>query len=129
MRNKINERYIYIDRITQIISYIIKNCSTCLKKSYKNKDPCGQIITHYPKERYLVDITELPDELNNDNKSLYLLNLINHYSKFWMSYIIKNKNAKTVKEKIKLAFECNGYLEELGSDNGGSSKIIYYKII
>ena len=69
----------------------------------------------------------MPDEFNNDNKCIYLLNLIEHYSKFWMSYIIQNKNAKTVKEKIKLAFEFHGYPEELGSDNEGSSKIIYRK--
>ena len=49
-----------------------------------------QIITHYSKERYVVDITEMPDEFNNDNKCIYLLNLIEHFSKFWMSYIIQN---------------------------------------
>ena len=39
-----------------------------------------QILTYYPKQRYLMDLTELPLELKKDNNYSYLFNIIDHFS-------------------------------------------------
>ena len=35
-----------------------------------------------------------------------------------MSHIINDKKAETILEKLKISFECYGFPEEVGSDNG-----------
>jgi len=35
-----------------------------------------------------------------------------------MAYIIYNKNSETILKYIKIAFECNGFPESVGCDNG-----------
>ena len=42
-----------------------------------------------------MDITELPKEFNKKNK-LYLFNIIDHFSKFGMSYIITDKKSESI---------------------------------
>ena len=64
--------------------------------------PTNQILCDKPKELYLIDITEIPTEILNDDKDkLYLLSIIEHFSKFACNYIIKNKDKKTVLNNIK----------------------------
>ena len=66
-----------------------------------------------------MDITELPIELKgNNNNNAYLFNIIDHFSKFGMSYLIKNKKSSTVYKNLKFALDCNGFPSEIGSDNG-----------
>ena len=65
-----------------------------------------------------MDLTELPNELKLNNSYLYIFNIIDHFSKFGMSYLIENKEAKTILKFLKNALECNGFPNELGSDNG-----------
>ena len=98
-----------------------------LKKNKKtfNREPSGQIITNYPKQRFAIDLTVLPEEFIDvgSNKGLkYLFNIIDHFSKFGISYLIRDKKALTVLKKLKLALNCYGYPEEIGSDNGSEFK-------
>ena len=65
-----------------------------------------------------MDITELPVELKAHTDFLYLFNIINHFSKYGISFLIENKEAKTILYYLKLVLECNGYPNEIGSDNG-----------
>ena len=115
----------YIEGSSFLTEYIIKNCIQCNEKrgiSFK-REPAKQIITYYPKQRYIMDITELPkDFCNSKNDFLYLLNIIDHFSKFGMSFLLDNKEAKNILSKLKIAFEGNGYPEEVGSDNGREFK-------
>ena len=89
----------------------------------KNKIPklkresSKQILTFYPKQRYIMDLTELPIELKINNKYNYLFNIIDHFSKFWMCNLIENKEASTIFKSLKNCLECNGFPEEIGSDN------------
>ena len=76
-----------------------------------------QMIFTHVYERYIADVTELPDELTNNRKYLYLLNIIDHFSKYAFSYILENKTADTILDKIKDCFLNHGYPEELGTDN------------
>ena len=59
----------------------------------KNKNtfippPSNQIICSHPRELYLIDITKLPNQIINNNESkIYLLSLIDHFSKFAGNYV------------------------------------------
>ena len=120
LRKYLDYHNIYIEGSTYLTDYIVKNCTSCAGKN-KNKlkrEPSKQIITFYPKQRYIMDLTEIPIDLKSNNKFNYLFDIIDHFSKFGMSYAIENKESKTILNYLKIALECNGFPSELGSDNG-----------
>ena len=91
------------------------------KKKTNSREPSGQIITSYPRERFIIDLTCLPDEFIDKEKNKgykYLFNLVDHFSKFRITYLIKDKKANTILSKLKLTFNCYGCPSEIGSDNG-----------
>ena len=111
---------IYFEGYTYLTEYVVKNCVSCAGKN-KNKlkrEPPKQIITFCPRQRYIMYITELPLELKSNNKYAYLFNIIDHFSKFGMSYLIENKKSSTIYKNLKFALDCNGFPYEIGSDNG-----------
>ena len=65
-----------------------------------------------------MDLTELPIELKDNNNYTYLFNIIDHFSKFGMSYLIENKKSSTIYNNLKFALDCNGFPSEIGSNNG-----------
>ena len=70
-------------------------------KSLFMPPPSHQILCAKPKELYLIDLTELPHQLsNNDNQSkLYLVTIIDHFSKYASTYLINNKEQDTLLKK------------------------------
>ena len=65
LRNYLYDNNIYIEGSSFLTDYTVKQCSSCAQKNktkYKRK-PAKQIITYFPKQRYIMDITELPVEL------------------------------------------------------------------
>ena len=81
----------------------IKKCSICqqLHKSVNRKPDIKQIITKGPRERYVVDLVEINEEIQDSNKVYkYILNIIDHYSKLVGSYLLNKKTAKDVLNKI-----------------------------
>lgn len=87
-----------MDGATFLTNYILKNCVTCLGKTRKVKikrEPSKQILTYYPRQRYVMDLSELPYELNK-SKTIYLFCIIDHFSKYGMAFIIENKEANTI---------------------------------
>ena len=123
LRNLLREKLIYFEGMTFLSDLTVKNCELCAKKNKAifKREPCGQIVTSYPKQRYIMDITELPEEFNDKNK-LYLFNIIDHFSKFGMSHIIQDKRAETIVEKLKISFESYGFPDEIGSDKESEFK-------
>ena len=121
LRTYLNQNNIYIEGISFLIKLTINNCISCSEKNKVKKlkrEPSKQILTFYPKQRYIMDITELPIELKIINKYNYIFNIIDHFSKFGMCYLIENKEASTIFKCLKICLECNGFPEEIGSDNG-----------
>ena len=57
-----------------------------------------------------MDITELQIELKLNKKYIYLFNIIIHFSKYGMSYILKNEEAAKLFEKLKIALVFNRFL-------------------
>ena len=60
--------------MTFLIDYVSKNSNICVEKNKNNlkREPCTQIITYYPKQRFVMDLTELPEELNETKEKNYL---------------------------------------------------------
>ena len=93
LRNYISKRGYYFDGSTFLLDYIIKNCDICMGKTTRNKlkrETCKQIITYYPRQRNVMDISELPLDINKDKS--YLFSIIDHFSKYGMVFIINNKD-------------------------------------
>ena len=89
---------------------IINSCKSfaanCIIYQSKNKSltippPSIQIICNYPKELYVIDLTELPDiYLAVIKNKAYLLSIIDHFSKLADNYFICSKEQKTILNKI-----------------------------
>ena len=80
--------------------------------------PCNQILCNKPRELYVIDITEVPHELyNNEEKKFYLLSIFEHFTKFASNYIIRKKNDKTILKKIVDFIKKNGVAEKILTDN------------
>ena len=90
-------------------------------KAIFKREPCGQIFSSYPKKRYIIDVTDLPEDFYDKNK-IYLFNIVDYFSMFGMSHIIKDKKSETIVEKLKLSFGSYGFPDKIGSDNGGEFK-------
>lgn len=94
--------------------------SNLFAKKYKLyiREPCRQIIMERPKQRYIKDLTYIPSDLCKSTKFKYLLNIVDHFSKFIISYPIEKKKGPTIKSKLEECFKKYGYPEQVGSDNG-----------
>lgn len=95
VRKEFIRRKIYYYGFTIDIKYVISKCSICLQKNsnYYKRPPSKSIIFDAPKDRYVLDITELPNNFDNINNNKYLLNIIDHFSKLCKSYALKNKKS------------------------------------
>ena len=95
-------------------------CEVCLQKNIRfyKRFPSRQLVFSSPKDRYIIDITYIPINLLKNKNNLYLLNILDHFSKFLISYLIPNKYGKTISEKLNDCFNRFGTPKEIGSDNG-----------
>ena len=120
LRNILKDKLIFLEGSTNITKYIVNSCIKCSEKNkyVLKREPSWQIITYYPRQRYVIELTELSEEFYENKAKIYLFDLIDHFSKFGMSYIIKNKSANTIFNYLKIALKCNGYPTEICSDNG-----------
>ena len=120
MLYKINELKIFYHGIYDDLENIVHICPICTQKNivFYKRIPTKQIIFNKPKERYVMDLTYLPIELCKKTKIKYLFNLIDHFSKFIISYPIENKNGKTIANKLEQCFKEFGVPNQIGSDNG-----------
>ena len=77
LRNILKDKLIFLEGSTNITKYIVKSCIKCSQKN-KNvlkREPSGQIITYYPRQRYVIDLTELPEEFYENKSKIYLFDL------------------------------------------------------
>ena len=120
MMNKINELKIYYKGISSDIKGINDICEVCIQKNIKfyKRQPCKQIIMAKPKERYVIDLTHIPNILTGNTGYKYLFNILDHFSKFLISYALKDKAGKTIANLLNKTFNKYGKPEQLLSDNG-----------
>ena len=120
MINKINELRIYYKGISYDIKGIGDMCEVCIQKNIKfyKRVPSKQIIMTKPKERFVMDLTFIPNFLSGNTGYKYLFNVLDHFSKFLISYAIKDKSAKTIANLLSKTFKKFGKPEQILSDNG-----------
>ena len=65
---------------------LIKNCSICTMKSNTllKKEPSLQIISNYPKQRYVGDLTDIPYQFRVNNDYKFIFTIVDHFRK-WLT--------------------------------------------
>ena len=64
----------------------------CKNKSNILPPPTNQILYDKSRELYVIYITEVPIELNNNiNEKIYLLSILDHFSKFAYNMVYLKK--------------------------------------
>ena len=118
---KFKDEKIFWKGITQDIKFYILNCSICQCKNHSNfKNPfIKQILFNKPKDQFIIDLTNCPDNIKNNTNYKYLLHIIDHYSKFLFGKLLEDKKAdNTVLNNIKNILYISGIPKEIGIDNG-----------
>ena len=110
----------YWEGCTKYLEKIIKDCVICaqIKPKVAAKPKIKQIITNGPHIRYIADLWELEKNLSNKIGYKYILELVDHYSKWMWCYPLKNKESITVLLNIKKFFLTFGNPVILQTDNG-----------
>jgi len=122
---------IYYKGIIKDIQNIIDNCAICKLKNQKinlkKDEKFNLILFKKPKDRYIGDLTSIPIEFKNNvnntyydiNKNYnYIFTIIDHFSKFSESYLLKDKKQNTILNFLKNFFDFYGEPIEFGTDNG-----------
>ena len=106
------------------IGDIIKSCAFC-NKPFKFKSLSKKmkiIIDNGPHYRYVADLWYLKGDIKEDTGYNYILDIIDHFSKWYNGYLLKTKNADEVLTKIEMYIENFGSCKILQVDNGTEFK-------
>lgn len=131
--DKINALKIFYHGLYKDMDLIMNLCDVCIQKNFKfyKRFPSKQLVFSRSRDRFIIDITYIPiDPLNNKN-NIFLLNILEHFSKFLVSYLIPNKKRKTICAKLEDCFYKFGTPIEIGADKGSefSNKYVIYFLI
>ena len=80
------------------------------------------ILSHGPRDRYVADLWYLPEYLKGHSNYLYVLDIIDHFSKYCNSYLLNTKEKYEVFTHIRDFIEKNGKPNYLVTDNGTEFK-------
>ena len=109
-----------------MLKIILKNAWNAQKwkllKNQKEKKSIT-ILSHGPKDRYVADLWYLPEYLKGHSNYLYVLDIIDHFSKFCNSYLLNTKEKYEIFTHIKDFNENYGKPNYLMTDNGIDFKI------
>jgi len=66
-----------------------------MKSNIKLKnESCSQIISNYPKQRNVRDLTDLPYQFRVNNHYKFIFTIVDHFSKMADSYLLEKKMLK-----------------------------------
>ena len=110
MLKKIIEMGYFWNGITGDVANAIKNCGICYSEGNVQilEKKKTIIITKGPNIRYKADIWYIPNQLKIGHEYLYIFDIIDHYSKWMFSFLLKNNEAELILSKIKLFINMNG---------------------
>ena len=100
------------------------NCPTCIKTKFGKliKSNPKKIVAKGPKERYIIDGWKLHEELAKNTGYSWVIDIIDHFSKYIMSFPVENNNAVNALNCLKEFCILIGYTKILQSDNGSEYK-------
>ena len=101
------------------IENFIKTCPFCNtgNKFKKLKGKNKIIIENGPHYRYVADIWTLPKEIANLTNYKYILDIVDHFSKWYYGYLLHSKEAKEILKKLEIFFENFGAPKILQTGN------------
>ena len=110
--------------ITRDIQDFINYCPECnnSNKFKKLKGKSKIIIENGPHYRYVADIWNIPKEISKKTEYNYILDIVDHFSKWYYGYLLKTKTKEEVLKKIEIFCELFGTPKILQTDNGGEFK-------
>ena len=110
--------FFWINYTTDIRNFLSK-CEICNGNKIQKKiyAPINIILDEGPKFRYIVDIWTF-EHLVGDTNYLYILDCIDHFSKFMNAFLLINKTMDLVISKIEYFIMNNGVCKILQNDNG-----------
>jgi len=110
----------YWKSIRNDVKNYIKNCAECMRN--KIGEPIKlkpiKIISKGPCERFVIDGWKLPKHLVEITGYEWVIDVIDHFTKYLWSYPVKNNNAQNALYCIKNFCMMVGYPKILQSDNG-----------
>ena len=110
--------------ITKDIQNYINSCPLCNNKGKfkKLKAKSKIIIENGPHYRYIADLWTIPKEISSETEYKYILDIVDHFSKWYYGYLLKSKSAEEVLINLENFCELFGYPKILQTDNGGEFK-------
>lgn len=111
IREEIKKRNIYFKGIYNTIQKVWNSCCICnikIKTKIAKSEKYKLIIFNKSCSRYIEDITDIPTELRVNTPYLYLLNVVDHFTKYANRYLLSNKNQKSILHCIK------NFIEDVG---------------
>ena len=120
LNEKIKEEKITWKGISNDINYYIQNCVTCqCKNSSIIKRPhIKQILFDKPRQRYILDLSELPALIKENTEFKYFMHIIDHYSIFLFGILLKDKKGDIILKNLEHLFLSTGFPLEICCDNG-----------
>ena len=76
------------------------------------------IIFNKPHSWYIADITDISTEIRANTSYLYLLNIMENFTKYANNYLLSKKNRNSILHCIKNFIEDGGEPIEMGFDRG-----------
>ena len=118
--NKIKENGFLWETIISDVKSFINNCASCIysKKGKTIKTKNIIILTKGPLERIIADGWELDEDLKTITGFSWVIDIIDHFSKFLMSIPVKNNNSENILYCIKQYINYVGQPKIFQSDNG-----------
>ena len=117
---KIKEYGYFWDTMIEDIKNYISECPTCImnKAGKKIQVKPNIILSKGPLERVVIDGWELDDRLKEITGYTWVVDIIDHFSKYLLSFPIKNNDAINIEICLKKFFNSVGFPKIIQSDNG-----------
>lgn len=116
MKFLLRDKYYWENQQQDIRNYI-RGCLTCLKSGGLKRNTKNKVIrSSHINELWEVDLIGPIKGSEGENK--FILVCVDHFSKWVEAFLINNKSAGNVTNKLRVIINKNGIPEEILSDNG-----------
>ena len=111
LKEKFKEEKISWKGISNDINYFIQHCATCQFKNRAiiKKPFVKQILFDKPRQRYILDLSELPSLIKENTEFKYFMHVIDHYSNFLFGMLLKDKKGDTILINLEHLFLTTGF--------------------
>ena len=119
MEKRVADEYACVTREAQ--RFFKRFCLTCKEHEPQNRrlKIFHPIVSKQPRERYVIDLIHMvPCDVKPSVTFLYILSMVDHFSRFRWTAPLQDKCAATVIEQLQQWWVANGKPNILQSDNG-----------